>query len=954
MQFKNKFIVCIILTLSLSVIIAQTPLKIHSDSLSLDNGIKYGRLDNGFTYYIKPMATAQSKLFMRLIVRAGGNQQDADQVNISHAVEHMAFRSSKNFPLGLPNDKERIERLKMRNFRDFQAGNGAYYTRYSFNAPVNNPYAIKTALLWFKDIADGLNLNEEDIDKERGSLLQEFLSKNEYNLGNIYTKVKLMSQIYPNTFDYDNFLEHNKSFRPEVLRRYYRDWYRPDLMAITVVGNISNPDSLEAQIKTAFSDILPPRHPRKWKDTDALYYNRPRQFVVQEWIKDSGKAVAHESVKFSLIFRDAQTRNTIQTGQGLYRRMAWKIITEVLQTRFGYQEQTYNTKYTISSRYFDSYTTSGVPMAFNMTITSEDNFEKNAVKRTIQLLHQMKSFGLIEEEWYKTKAKWLGRLDKTDMDNADYWVKEINKHFVFGEALPSNKPAFLRQWLSGLSLNAFNEIVKTLITGMPEDIAIIAPAGHRVLRLTENEVRSWIREAWQLKNTTYNLPEVPHVLIPPDKESALKEQGYTDMGISRSGVREIILNNGIKIVIPPQRSSDGKREEKIILHGFSPKGASCFSIEDYYSAINAPLIVRNAGVGAFDKFKLKNFLSDTSFKLGIQPYVDYRESGIKGEAELKDLEKMLQLVYLYFVQPRTDMEAFEDWKSMKVKEYLRPHPIGSFDFSNSIKEIIGDSTYYNTGTKQFLGLQQVNKEKAYKCYDLLFGNAKDFTFIINGAFEIDSVMPLFQKYLGNLPNREHSLLCDAPSKGNKSLERGPMLFNIPSMDKQTDNVDYAVIFMPNSKTPLDWREKIKVAILGSITNDRLWPLRYEKGYSLYMITGTGKYNEELDQYQLTIKFSTTKSQLTDLQQEVNQIIKEIKLGLINEELFEQNVNLVRANFASGGFYNNQLIEHYKYHSPWFSQSKAEDYIKSLTLQDIITTARKYYKKENRYEFVKGN
>ncbi|MEH6679818.1 MAG: insulinase family protein [Sediminicola sp.] len=955
MHDHYRHIAFIIVLLSLASPRAQTNLK--PDPLPLDSSIRYGRLDNGLTYFIKPLAAPQPKLYLRLIVRAGGNQEDKDQWNISHALEHMAFRSSKNFPLGLPNDKERIEKLKMRNYRDFSGGNSSYFTQYIFDAPVNDPYALETCLLWFKDIANGsLNLTEEDIDKERGALRQEFISKEGKNLEGFFTKMRLLSQIYPGTQDYTHFFEHNRRFSPKALRRYYKDWYRPDLMAISVVGNVDDVAQMENMITGAFSDIVPPKYPKTWKDQDSIYYHQAPTFVQVERQIDPTSTVRDRSVEFLISFRDPFTRNTIHTSKGLQRILLWQLLTDALQARFNQLRNDYNADLGIFAKYSLSYK-SGDPMALTLFITSENGNEMDAVKTTVELLHQMKKFGLQEGEWQQIQQGWLRYLDRIDVENGEYWSNEINKHFIFGEALPMDKPMFLKEWLSELSLEKFNALVATLIREMPEDIGIIAPPRHSALSLNEHTVRSLILNTWTKQVEPYTVPEIPHSLMDDDQLSKLKIKNYKDKGTSKNGAKEVVLDNGIRLVLMPNKSGKGLKGGKVRLHGFSPNGAACFPKEDYFTAINSPLIVRHAGVGSFDKFKLQRFQSETSFPLGLQPYIDVGESGIKGEAVLEDLEPMLQLVYLYFSHPRKDKEAFEDWKRGKELEYQDP-PYGliDVDFKNAIKEVLGNGAYKNSGTKQFNGLSKIDLDRAYNIYTGLFGRARDFTFMVSGNFSIDSLLPLAQKYLGNLPNAPYSLVCN--SSTTSTIPKGPISKKIIA-PYEMKNITYGLQFIPGQKVPFDWGEAIKVGILGGLVRDRVWSLRYDKGYALYTITGSGLYDHGLSKFRLAIKFNCEKRDLTVLQNEIQGIIQEIKSGDINRELFEQQKMAVESQYSADAYaqtmaVQQRLYDHYRYGYHWPSQREIENYIKTITMRDIMETAKKYYMDENRYEFVMGN
>src|SRR5690606_16178309 len=227
----------------------------------------------------------------------------------------------------------------------------------------------------------------------------------------------------------------------------------------------------------------------------------------------------------------------------------------------------------------------------------------------------------------------------------------------------------------------------------------------------------------------------------------------TDNGKGVMGANEILLKNGVKVILKSYKPSSGRKKERIMLHGYRTEGASNFPNEDYFNAINAPSIIKNTGVGNKNKFEINRLLAGTSFQQGIQPYVDYYESGIRGDALSKDFEKMLQLVYLYFSNPRKDSIAFHDWKKNELTSYLQPrYGLIREDFNVKIREMLGDSTRIPRGTVRMEGISETEMHRAYEIYNILFGNAKGFTFIISGNFSLDKVIPLAQKYLGNLPN----------------------------------------------------------------------------------------------------------------------------------------------------------------------------------------------------------
>ncbi|MGS2762237.1 M16 family metallopeptidase [Sinomicrobium sp. M5D2P9] len=463
------------------------------------------------------------------------------------------------------------------------------------------------------------------------------------------------------------------------------------------------------------------------------------------------------------------------------------------------------------------------------------------------------------------------------------------------------------------------------------------------------------------------LPETPTVLMPVEKTVGLKEKGYIDKGIGESGARELVLDNGIQVVLKSYIPSPGVYSDKIMLHGFSPKGASCASKEDYYAALLAPGIVKNAGVGAMDKFMLKRFLSNTS--ISVSPYIGYYETGITANAALNDVEKMLQLIYLYITTPRKDQEAFKDWKLEEQKSYYNSSSnIIQADFYNAIGEITGDSSVRRNplsskralqGTKRFRGIKQANLDKAYEAYKSLFGHAKDFTFLISGAFAMDSVLPLVQKYLGNLPDISDSPQCSQKPANTDAPSNGLSYHEIPPPDYQMHNTSYSLRFMSKASDMDDWREEIKIRALGRIAMLKAWSLRFEKGYSLYDLSASGQLNKDKSRYEISINFNCELKELPLLRGDSKKIIHQIKSGQVTREILQKTFKELKSaynqtNATTPREMQHRLYNHYRYELSWVDSVEAENYIESLTLKDIMDAANVYCKEENLFEFVMKN
>ena len=932
------------------------------DSIPLDGSIRSGRLANGLTYYIKPISKPHSKLYLNFYVKAGYYQQDPGQLNIPHAVEHLAFRSSNTFPEGIFTSVELLDSIGMRTF-DLGAYTGHYSTSYNFAAPSNNVGALEVGLSWFRDIANGLKLLEKDIDMERGALKQEFLLREGNTTQQFFAETKLFAQLFPCRKDYSNFFEYHTSFSPSVLRSFYRDWYRPDLMAVSVVGNIGDLGDMERRIIRGFSDIPSPKDPRDRVNCDSLYFERPPQFATVIRTRDMLKPVSNNGVDIKLFFRDPMTGNQIHSTRGIQRQIMMELFSNLLNKRFRNVTGSYDNGLEIYSGHSLKWNRS--PSALMVNITSDGESEKFGLQMAISVLHQVREEGFSLVEWNRAKEVMLRSMNRT---GEKYWVDQIKKHFVYGEALPNNKRKSIAEWFTDISLDEFNALVKSFIS-MPEDIGIIAPEGHRALSYEGERVRNWIEEAYSLPLGQRKQTHVPTALMDQKEIVKLKEAEIIEDRTTTSGMREIVLGNGVKVVLMSYRPSAGINDNMISLHGFNPYGASSFPKGDYFSAINAPDIISKAGVGKMDEKRLSHFLDRTdSFANGLFPYIDYEETGIRGDASLEELEIMLQLLYLHFTVPIKSKNAFEKWKKDTESNYLHTsYNLVNVDFNNSIRENTGDSYLtrilgrpYLTGTKLFRSIKETDLDMAYSIYLKLFGSPSDFTFMISGEFDVPKILPLLRKYLGNLPDRKGFIKDPVKGHGPKMQPIGPSYSILPSPPYETKNTSYALWYIKNVvRDSLDWKEKIRVEALAAVAEMALWQLRFDKGYSLYLLGVDGRYNNGSSRFEITFQFDCEPEELALLGKECKDIVSDIKSGNLKEEFFNQGIKRLRALYnvhrsKGNRQMQNRMYEHYRFGIPWIEPKEKEDFINSLDREDIIGTANRYFEERLQHEFVMGD
>tara|TARA_R110002020_G_scaffold41194_1_gene121475 strand:- start:28703 stop:31600 length:2898 start_codon:yes stop_codon:yes gene_type:complete len=916
----------------------------------LDPSIRYGRLENGFTYYIKGVEDGQKKIKMRLIVRAGNYYESQEQLDFAHAIEHLAFKCAEHFPVNLLNDNEMYSNLGITS-NDIDARTSFLHTRYFFDVPYDRTDALDTGLLWFQDIAN-LEMSAKKINDEKGPLRQEVTFRAGSRIQEIFNTKLMESKLFACERDFSDFFEHNKTFEPGKLMEFYKEWYRPDRMAVVLVGETTDMENLEKKVRERFSDLQNPSPTRSWADCRAEYLKGPKKFAVVERPQVAGKN-AQGPIEFHLYMRDSKYHDRPYSWKALQKGTIWEVLDKMVNNRLKEVGKAYTSAFFAKG----SDPNHAVP-AYRMKITDRAGNGEQALAKAIGILQGVKKYGFGKNEWEKAKEEALQEIQQRDTSDTDYWLEQIQDHYLYEEYLPKNKREILRKWCLELSIDEFNSLAGRYIADHPDDIGIIAPKGWSY---SEAEVRAWIDRALAQKVQPYVAPEVPLQLLGSEKISSLKEVGYQAKEGPAAGIMEIVLENGVKVVL----DSSGLKKNSVHLLGFSPNGASCFPKADYFSALNAPSIIKNAGVGKMDKFELASFLSRTGFPQGIHPYIEHKESGIQGTSDKEDVEGLFQLVYLYFTEPRRDKLAFEDWKMEEKDRYTNPsYSVSQEDLGAASREVLGDSSITPQGTKRFHGISKTDMDRAYSIHERIYGNAGSFTFLISGDFSTYKILPLVRKYLGNLPSKKNADARSVPRKQESlAYERNRTYteFNLEEVSAhyKMKSILYSRRYIAKVEDPFDWKEHIKIDVLGILMDSKISELRYSEDAALFHPSATAKFHTDPLYYDVAMLLDCLPDELEKLRSLCREIVLDVKENNDNRERFNDVMSTLIISKYSANKESNfkkvrKLKNYYAYGGPWIDPLQIEEYVQSLTYEDIQKTAQKYLKDEHLTEFVLRN
>ena len=945
----------VLVTLLSEVGYSQYNLDSTTKTKEIDTSILHGVLDNGLTYYIKPLNNVSGEVKMNFIVKTGNFKEKPHQNNFAHHIEHLAFRETTNFPEGLKSNEKLLVSLGM-NARDVSGKTGGKATVYNFEIPRPSTRSILVGLKWFRDIATELNLSKNNINRERGVLLQEYLAMSA-SREELATEEILNGKLFPCMHkDNQNFIVHNKTFPYKDLQKFHRKWYRPDLMAISIVGNIENPKELESLIKKNFSAIKRRTKVLKEENCTELYFNSDHKFSIVKREVNSIKKSFGKPINLNLYFRDQTTLEKRNSLSGYKSLLEAHFITKILNTRFREEAKVYNH----NARRFSIHTmetktsNSGKPeSALKVIIRTRMHEEVAALEKTISIIQQLKKYGISKRELEKTREQFLKDFSLTQTRNTDYWLAEIKKHFVYHDILPKNKNACTRDIIANFSKEEIDKSIQRLFSNEPEDIGIILPLDYSSLIENEKHVRRKIRSVFKSPANQYQIPQAPAKLLTEKEIQELEPRKIASTFEKSSNIQEYVLENGLKIVLNPLKSNSSSG--KISLHGFTPFGAACFPKNDYFSAIYAPSIVKNTGIGQFSKFDLERYFQKfNSIQTGIYPYISFKEAGIKGEVTKEEFEDFLQIIFLYFSQPQINELAFKDWKHQSLSNsYNSLNPVN--DLIDAINRLTKDSTQPPYSSDRIKGIKKVNLNRAFEIYRALFSSAENFTFIVTGHFDKKDILPLLQKYLGNLPN--HKKLECSNQRHSETLTQGPVFKKGNISDLYTNINSYFGLEFVKPRAKKDtWKEEVKVKVLGMILNDLLFKFRSDEGLSLYHYGAGGNYNRPLGRYEIMFRFNCVPEELPKIRNLTKELISNIKLGKIDQNIFSNAINKLLAQYSRINQEKlsnklDNLYKHYRYGERINGSKDWEEYLNSLKREDITNTAIKYLKEDHSYELI---
>ena len=748
--------------LSFSLLFGQTTQIDLTSPLAVDPDVRIGKLDNGLVYYIRYNKKPEKRVELRFAVNAGSILENDDQQGLAHFMEHMNFNGTKTFP-----HNELIDFLQKTGVK-FGADINAYTsfdeTVYMLQLPTDDTVLLNKGYQVMEDWAHNALLDDKEIDKERGVIVEEW----RMGLG---AQDRMMKKFLPVIFKgsvYANRIPIGKvdiiqNFKHDLIRDFYHDWYRPDLQAIVMVGDI-DPVKAEAQIKAHFSGIKNPPSEKPRTEFDIPDNKEPLIAVTTD---------KEATENYILMFYKHPLKKEKNLGDFKDKMMA-QLFTGMLNNRFNEISQKPESPYVFASADYGQFLARNKD-AYMVNAMSKENQIDKSLDILLAENERVKRFGFTKTEFERQKEEMLSQYEKAakefDKTESMSLTNDYVNNFLTGDPIPGARKAYkyVKNLLPEIKLEDINALAKEFVSDDNMALVVMAPEKSGVEVPTEADILKIIKNSKSTDLQPYvdKFKEEPLVTADLKGSKVVSTKENTELGFT-----ELKLANGVTVVLKPTHF----KNDEILLSAYCLGGNSVIPDADFMSANYATQVIEKSGAGDFDNVELEKKLKGKN--LEIHPYIDDVKEGFRGNSTPKDIETLMQLVYLYFKEPRKDTTAFKAFMSQTENQmkFMKSSPMMSFYDTLFKSAYPGYKRLVIFPTPQ--QLQQVNLNKLYKIYISRFANAREFKFFLTGNFSIDTIIPLVTKYFGSLPslNRQEAWVDVSPKfpKGvvNNTLYKG--------------------------------------------------------------------------------------------------------------------------------------------------------------------------------------
>ncbi|WP_455084966.1 M16 family metallopeptidase [Prevotella pallens] len=710
-----------------------------------DNTIRKGILPNGMTYYIRHNAQTKGVADFYIAQKVGSILEEKRQRGLAHFLEHMAFNGTKHFPGNTlqPGIVAWCESVGIKFGANLNAYTSVDQTVYNISAaPVTREGVIDSCLLILNDWSHELLLTDKEIDKERGVIEEEWRTRRS-GMAMQRLSEQAMPIIYAGTKYSDCMPIGNidivRTFPYNDLRDYYSKWYRPDLQAIIVVGDI-NEDKIEEKIKKLFAKIPLPQNP-----AHRIYYpigNNEKMILYTATDKEQ------PTVNFTLYMkRDVtpkQERNTIQNYADDYKT---NILRMAINDRLEELSRTKNAPFISASVRSGNFFLASTKDAFELSGVLKEGKAIEAIQLLVGEVERARANGITIDELKRGKAEMLSYAendynDRSNRRNGEF-VEQCVQNFLEETPIiePEKELEMVRKLDKTVTIADVNALAKTIITNQNQVVTMFGPDKNTFKMPTNSSIENAILKAQKQHYTPYKTQNtLTERLITklPKPGSIISERTY------KYGYTEFTLSNGLKVYVRPTNFEP----DEVNLKLFSLGGKNIYPDSEMPNLTYLMAGATIGGVAQYNDLTLEKMLAGKTAT--VTPFIDNDTRGMAGTSNVKDTKTLLELVYLYFTQPRKDPQAFKNLMEQQQEFLTNAHVNPMLAYNDTLHKVAYATNRMESMNKE--QLKRVNYNRIMHIYKELFANAANFKLILTGNININKLKPLLCQYIATLPS----------------------------------------------------------------------------------------------------------------------------------------------------------------------------------------------------------
>ena len=714
-----------------------------------DPEIRVGRLDNGLTYYLRHNNWPEQRAEFYIAQRVGSIQENDDQRGLAHFLEHMAFNGSKHFK---GNELlQWCETVGIKFGADLNAYTSIDRTVYNVsNVPTTREGIIDSCLLILYDWADGLLLEADEIQKERGVIHEEWRLRTS-------AQMRMLERDLPALYPGSKYghrmpiglMEIIDNFEPQVLRDYYEKWYRPDNQGIIIVGDI-DVDQMEQKIKNLFSDIAKPGPDAAQVVDEAVPDNADPIVVVD---KDKEQAMQMVSL---MIKSDPLPKEMKGTMAEMMTRYMVRAATSMLNERLGEVAQKADCPFVQASADYDTYLFAKTKDAFDLTVIPKDGQAEAALKAAYIEARRAAQFGFTGTEYQRFKDNYMSQLEKQltnkDKQRNTVFVNQCVENFLEGDAMPSIeiRHQLMSQVVPMLPLEAINQLLPQMLPQNDSNLVILNfnQEKEEAVYPTAESLLAAVHEARSADVAAFvdNVKNEPLISKMPKAGKIKKTEQFA------FDTKKLTLSNGVVVYL---KQTDHKKDQ-VLLTGQGWGGSFLYDMKDYANFNLFDDAIEASGLGNFSHTELEKALAGKVASVGLTMGASHMV--LNGSSTPKDVETMMQLLYLYFGQVSKDEESYQNMLKGQELQLKNMFMMPEITFSDSL------SLRAASFNKRFSmmhpeDLANADYDRILQMYRERMSGAKGWTFTIIGNYDEQTLLPLIEQYVASLPAKNKVVKC---------------------------------------------------------------------------------------------------------------------------------------------------------------------------------------------------